>query len=725
VNTYGTEEVQMKIIRLVLVIAFTIGLIQVSAWAMPLSPKALEKAQAMGILADEVLAPPPAHVNAPGPIPATGHIGAYKLLLITIQFSDQAYSYSTATFDNMAFTSWPTGTMNDYYTAVSYGNLTLSGQVKGWYTAGNTRAYYGNGQKGWGTYPQNAAKLVEEAVDAAETAGCDFSQYDNDGDGMAESIIIVHSGEGSETSLNSNDIQSHVSTITAMGGTARSYDGVTIDRYACCPELQDASPLTHINIGVFCHEYGHILGNPDLYDVSRYCTSTTSWGIGAWGLMCYGGWGGDVTSPEYPSHMCAWIKERMGWLTPTVITGTTTGATLSALETNAQAFKLGMDSRETEYFLIEYRDSSGFDRRLPKKGLLIYHVDDDMWAENDCENGGTCTSYGFNYMVALEQPDGSFHLDCGTAGNYGDRGDAYPYAAVNSFTSGTTPNTNTYRGTASGVSVTNIGWSGSQMQMNISVGNLYDEKAYDDGYYNVCWSYGFNDVGFALKITPDRYPALVKGLLMMSCNYTWNDYQCRIWDDSGTGGTPGSPLTAVHTVMDAPSYFWMYEDFTADSVIVTSGDIWAVYIEYNNSQLASDNDSPWSGRTMTYYAGNFTADYGAYGNYMIRAIIDDNYCAGVDPKATPDLIARVSPNPFRGQANLAFSMSEAGVVALSVYDVSGRLVREVASRAFPAGSHSLIWDGTDKAGRPVGAGIYFYRFTCGEKSTSGKMSLLR
>ena len=184
-------------------------------WAMPLSPVALEKARGIGSLSEDVLAAPPEWVNAPGPIPAQGHSGNYKVLLIVIEFSDVANTYSRASFDSMAFNGWATGTIDDYYTEISYGNLTLSGQALGWYTAGNTRAYYGNGAKGWGAYPQNAAKLVEEAVDAAETAGCDFSQYDNDGDGEAESIIIVHCGEGSETSLDANDIQSHVSKISS------------------------------------------------------------------------------------------------------------------------------------------------------------------------------------------------------------------------------------------------------------------------------------------------------------------------------------------------------------------------------------------------------------------------------------------------------------------------------------------------------------------------------
>jgi immune inhibitor A len=695
------------------------------AWAVPIWPRALEKAEREGILSEAVLAAPPPWVNSPGPIPAQGHSGNYQVLLIVIEFSDVSNVFSRASFDSMAFTGWPTGSINDYYTEISYGNLTLSGEVWGWYTAGQTRAYYGDNQKGWGTYPKNAAKLVEEAVDAAEVAGCDFSKFDNDGDGQAESIIIVHCGEGSETSLDVNDIQSHVSTITNMGGTARTYDGVTINRYACCPELQSSSPNTHINIGVYCHEYGHILGLPDLYDVGRWCTAYSSWGIGAWGLMSFGGWGGDVVSPQSPSHMCAWSKIKMGWITPTVLSGSYGQVLISAIESNSQVYKIGMNCRETQYFLVSYRDSSvGFDKSLPKRGMLIYHVDDDMYTENDCENGGSCTSGGFNYMVAVEQPDANFNLDCGTAYNYGDRGDMYPYAGIDSFTVSTTPNSNTYQGTSSGVSITNIGWSGSQMRMGVVTGDLYTEIAYDDGYYNQCWSYG-DGGGFAVKMTPPAYPALDKGLLIMGCNSNSPNFQCQIWDDSGTGGTPGSSLSGVHTTSGAVAYNWAYEDFTADSIIVSSGDFWALYIQYNGSMLLADNDSPWSGRTMTYWAGTFSADGGAYGNYMIRAVVDTLYCAGIGPNTVPEIVTSVGPNPFTESATIRFSISRGAAVSISVYDVSGRLVRNLAQRPFEAGPHSIVWDGRDSGGKAVGAGIYFYRFSSAGFAQTGKMSLLR
>jgi M6 family metalloprotease-like protein len=698
--------------------------------AMPTNPLAVEKAGGANVLSNEVLAPPPDYVDQPLSIPARGHAGNYKALLIVIKFTDQTNVFSKESFDNMAFLGWPTGTINQYYTEVSYGNLTLSGQVFGWYASGQARAYYGGGLKGWGTYPQNTGKLVEEAVDAAQAAGCDFSQFDNDGDGVAESIFIVHSGQGCETSLDTNDIQSHVSSITNMGGTARSYDGVTVNTYACCPELQSSTPATHINIGVYCHEYGHILGLPDQYDVRKYCTAYNNWGTGAWALMSFGGWGGDVITPSSPTHICPWGKNKLGWLTPTVLSGVTSQpVTLSPIETNPQVLKLGMNSSETEYFLVAFYDSTlGFDRSLVKKGLLIFHVDDNVWTANDCEDGGSCTSSGFHSLVALEQPDGSFHLDCAALGNYADVGDMYPYQTIDYFDDMTTPHSNAYRGTSSGVSISNIAWANppkTLLSVDVTSGVLYDEVAYDDGARDACYMWGTSDAGFAVRVTPTQHPAMVHGLNIMGCNSNGPNFQCRLWDASGTGGKPGSPLSPVHTTTGAAAYAWVYEDFSADSVIIAAGDFWAVYIEYNQSMMGSDTSSPWSGRTMTYYMGNFYVDNGGYGNYMIRAVLDTVSVPSAVPVPPQEAVTSVGPNPFSSVVALNFFLAGASDVSVTIYDIGGRVVRDVGARTYAAGRQSLVWDGADAAGKPVGAGIYFYKLTAGGMEHTGKMSLVR
>ncbi|MFH1682028.1 MAG: FlgD immunoglobulin-like domain containing protein [Candidatus Eisenbacteria bacterium] len=84
-----------------------------------------------------------------------------------------------------------------------------------------------------------------------------------------------------------------------------------------------------------------------------------------------------------------------------------------------------------------------------------------------------------------------------------------------------------------------------------------------------------------------------------------------------------------------------------------------------------------------------------------------------------------APNPFNPQTTIPFSLAEEGRVELVVYDVGGRLVKSLVSGAMPAGEHRAAWDGTDAAGRPVGAGVYLCRLETGTEKLHRKMVLVK
>ena len=78
-------------------------------------------------------------------------------------------------------------------------------------------------------------------------------------------------------------------------------------------------------------------------------------------------------------------------------------------------------------------------------------------------------------------------------------------------------------------------------------------------------------------------------------------------------------------------------------------------------------------------------------------------------------------------ANVLFGVSKADRVQVRVYDVTGRLVRTLADRDFPAGNHSLVWDGRDDAGTQVARGVYFtqLRYVNSKFTSAQKLTVLK
>ncbi|MBY0435326.1 MAG: T9SS type A sorting domain-containing protein, partial [Cyclobacteriaceae bacterium] len=77
----------------------------------------------------------------------------------------------------------------------------------------------------------------------------------------------------------------------------------------------------------------------------------------------------------------------------------------------------------------------------------------------------------------------------------------------------------------------------------------------------------------------------------------------------------------------------------------------------------------------------------------------------------PDItiLGQPYPNPFVGSVNLPFIMGEAGAVQISIFDLLGKKIKDVANNPYNPGLHTVQWDGTDQTGARVAAGVYFYR----------------
>jgi ELWxxDGT repeat protein len=99
--------------------------------------------------------------------------------------------------------------------------------------------------------------------------------------------------------------------------------------------------------------------------------------------------------------------------------------------------------------------------------------------------------------------------------------------------------------------------------------------------------------------------------------------------------------------------------------------------------------------------------------------------------AVPDLHPRAfallgnHPNPFSRATSIDFALPRPARVSIRVYDLSGRLIRTLSNRNWPAGRHSLDWNGTTDDGRTASGGVYFCRMDSEGFESRRRMVLLR
>ena len=240
-------------------------------------------------------------------------------------------------FDRTA--EWPSGSMKDYYEEISYGQFTVTGKAYGWILVSGTKEYYNRDNN-------HTGELIIEGLSTSDP-DIDFDQYDNDGldgipnsgddDGYVDVLVVIHSGTGGE--YGGPEIWSHSWSLSGAAGGPYVTDDVSnnggnirIDGYIIQPAVTSNNSMEEI--GVFCHEFGHALGLPDLYDRAP-SGGGDSEGAGNWALMA-----GSGSDGSRPSHMCAWSKEIMGWVTPIVLTENWYDHPLPAVEDTAIVYKV-------------------------------------------------------------------------------------------------------------------------------------------------------------------------------------------------------------------------------------------------------------------------------------------------------------------------------------------------------------------------------------------------
>ncbi len=143
--------------------------------------------------------------------------------------------------------------------------------------------------------------------------------------------------------------------------------------------------------------------------------------------------------------------------------------------------------------------------------------------------------------------------------------------------------------------------------------------------------------------------------------------------------------------------------------------------EQRYTHIATDSAG---GGIITWSDSRYSATYQS-DIYAGRAYFNGTTDTDVQDAPVAGYLSQNFPNPFNPATTIQFGLQRESRVLLSIYDVSGRLVRIVLDESRPAGRYAEAWDGRDNIGRAVASGVYFYKLETETLKRTKKMILLR
>jgi len=325
------------------------------------------------------------------PARAARATGDLRLFVVLAGFPDRPLAHPRA-----YFTGGPTALVDRlvaYWSEVSAGRLRIVP------TVGEAVVTLPRARR---LYVQRPAELASDALAAFSAAA---SGRDRDALAGADALVVFFAGPGRESHTQSGDPDDPWSNYTAV---IPPPDDPPL-REACVIAEEEMAPFS--SFGVLCHEFGHLLGLPELYAPGGAAHE----GVGVWDLMGQGTWLG---RGDAPPGLSAWSKLRLGWVDVETVTTTTPALALPAVQTTPRVVKIpAVPGVPEEYYLLENRARIGVDRSLPGEGLLVWHVDERVRGFRSGESDPA------HKLLHLVEADGRGDLDRGHAAG-GNRGDA-------------------------------------------------------------------------------------------------------------------------------------------------------------------------------------------------------------------------------------------------------------------------------------------------------------
>lgn len=330
-------------------------------------------------------------------------IGEVHSLVILVQFADAKFSTVGSDayqfFDNMlnepgfTYSNGANGSARDFYLNSSNGRFQPKFDVIGPVTLPEKYSYYGANKGSSVDNPVRLEEFVREACKLADPS-VDFSQYDHNQDGFIDNIYFFYAGKGEADSGDGNAIWPHsayYSDIASQAGAAQTslkLDGVEVGNYTCSNEINGTIITPQpAGIGTFVHEFGHVLGLADHYDVNY---GITTFAPGYFDTMAQASYNNNGNTP---AAFSAYERACLGWLDLTVLkNGVDTLNVLPDLNDSNKAYVVPVGgTNDQEYFIMENRQQKGWDAFIPGHGMLLWHIDYDAkaWEKNELNITGT------------------------------------------------------------------------------------------------------------------------------------------------------------------------------------------------------------------------------------------------------------------------------------------------------------------------------------------------
>ncbi len=342
---------------------------------------------------------------------------APKGVVILVNFSDKSMQsgHTQATFDELCNSlnctvnaGYPSA--GQYFADQSNGSYRPQFDVFGPVTLSRNVAYYGTDKPGdeEGDDQHATDAVVEGCILANQQFDINWADYDSDNDGYVDFVYVIYAGKGQADGGTSETIWPHNwSVVSARKSGYCTYEaaqctvgGKKLDNYAMSGEMSGNSLG---GIGTLCHEFGHVMGLPDLYDTDYGTNYENCLTPNDWDVMDGGSYNGDG---HCPPNYDPWEKDFFGWLTPINLGNEGQNVTLYANGTeNQQTYQINASGTYVSpttsglRYYIESRQAVGWDAPLTGHGMLIWKVNFNATAWTDNAPNNTSTSGSPLYTV--------------------------------------------------------------------------------------------------------------------------------------------------------------------------------------------------------------------------------------------------------------------------------------------------------------------------------------